>query len=128
MAGHKTTFQRLTSIAGIAFLGTGIFVLHQEVAGMVARLKLVLGANGSEALGVPPAVVQAVSAALRDSGADHHRLMQGLVQHALLSCWPLVLVMVGTVLSGETFVGRVDTPSEKDGAVVDWKQGGSTNK
>ena len=57
MAGERTPFRRTKSIAGAALVGLGTFLQYQNMVEAVARLRDVLCANGSETLGVPPAVI-----------------------------------------------------------------------
>jgi len=72
-----------------------MFVLYENLARAVAWLGHVLGANGSETLGVLPAFVLAVSRGVQAHGMNH------LLQQMLVASWPLLLVTFGTVLSRE---------------------------
>ena len=69
MTGQRTAFSK--SIGGAALVGVGMFILYENLAGDVAQLRHVLDANGSEALGVLPAVGLATSQAVRVCGFDH---------------------------------------------------------
>jgi hypothetical protein len=113
MAQRQTAFRALKSIAGTAFLGLGAFILYGNLSGALSRLRHVLGANGSEALGIVPASIMAVSHTFQACAAAHHQLLQGLLHHTLVSSWPLLLVMVGTVLSRDTFTDNVNSLPEK---------------
>ena len=99
MARQRTAFRSSKSIAGAVLVGFGMFILYENLAGAVAWLSHVLGADSSQALGVLPAVILAVSPVLQAHAANHQRFLQGFLQHMLASSWPLLLVMVGTVLS-----------------------------
>ena len=99
MAQQKTTFRASRSIVGAALIGLGALVLFENVGSAVDGLRMLLGANGSEALGTLPAVVLAASRVLHLYAADHQRFLQILVQHLLLSFRPLLLVRIGTLLS-----------------------------
>jgi hypothetical protein len=101
MTGHKPVFRNPKSIAGAALVALGMFILYQHVAGAVAELSNVLGANGSGALGLTPAIILAVSNVLQTCASNHHRLVQCLIQHTLVASWPLLLVRVGALLSCE---------------------------
>jgi hypothetical protein len=103
MARQRTAFRSSKSIAGAVLVGFGMFILYGNLAGAIAWLSHVLGANSSERLGVLPAVILAVSQVVEAQAANQQRLLQGLFQHLLVSSWPLLLVMVGTVLSRDTF-------------------------
>jgi hypothetical protein len=96
MAGQRTAFRSSKSIAGAVFVGVGMFILYENLAGAVAQLKYVLGANGSDALGVLPAVVLATSQAVRVCGFDHQGFLPCL--RMLISFWPPLLVIAGTML------------------------------
>jgi len=113
MAERQTTFLSLKSIAGTAFLGLGAFILYGNLSGALSRLRHVLGANGSEALGIVPAGIISVSHAFQACAAAHHQFLQGFLHHTLVSSWPLLLVMVGTVLSRDTFTDKVKSLPEK---------------
>jgi hypothetical protein len=95
MAGRGTAFSK--SIGGAALVGVGMFILYKNLAGDVAQLRHVLDANGSDALGVLPAVVLATSQAVRACGFDHQGLML-CVLRMLISFWPPLLVIAGTML------------------------------
>jgi len=80
----------------------GMFVLYENLAGALARFSHVLGANGSDALGVLPAFALAVSQAAQSQAFDHHGFLQGLFQQMFISSWPLIFVILGTALSKDT--------------------------
>jgi len=128
MARQRTAFRSSKSIAGAALVGFGMFILYENLAGAVAWLSHVLGTNSPEALGVLPAVILAASRVLQAYGADHPRSLQGFLQHMLVSSWPLLLVMVGTVLSRDTFTDNVKARSKKDCGLVDLTTGRSTSE
>jgi hypothetical protein len=94
-----------------------MFILYENLAAAVAYLSHVLAANRSEALGVLPAFILAVSQVLQAHGSNHQRFLQGFLQHMLVSSWPLLLVMAGMVLSRNTFGANQRTPKKR---IVDW--------
>src|ERR1700746_3989582 len=98
MTGPQTAFRRPKSMAGAALLGFGGSGLYEGVGGGIVRLRLVLGANGSEALGVLLALIHAASQVLQAHTASHQQFIKVFLQHVLISSWPLLLVIVGTVL------------------------------
>jgi hypothetical protein len=114
MARQRTAHRSSKSIAGVALVGFGMFILYENLAGAVAWLSHVLAANSSETLGVLPAVILAVSQVLQAHAANHQRLLQRFLQHMLISSWPLLLVMVGAVLSRDTFTDTANARPEKD--------------
>jgi putative Mn2+ efflux pump MntP len=104
MAGQRTAFSK--SIGGATLVGVGTLMLYENLAGDVAQLRHVLDANGSDALGVLPAVVLATSQAVRACGFDHQGLMPCLLR-MLISFWPPLLVIVGTMLLRNGFTDKV---------------------
>ena len=128
MAVQQTGFRTLNSIAGTTLMGLGVFILHENLAGAIARLSHVFGANRCEALGVLFAITQAVARLVQAYGAGHQGFLRGLLEEMLVSCWPLLLVMVGTVLSRDGFTDNVNPLRKKDSGDVDLSTGGSTLK
>jgi hypothetical protein len=128
MARGRTVFRRSQSMAGAVLVGLGMFVLYEKLAGDVAWLSQVLGAHGSETLGVLPAFVLAVSQGVQAYAADHQRFLQGLLQQMLISSWPVLLVSFGSVLSRD-LVTEKSTPVQEDtGDPVDPASAGSRHK
>ena len=97
MAPQAAASQSSKSIAGAALVGVGTLILYETLAGDVAQLRHVLDANGSDALGVLPAVVLATSQAVRACGFDYQGLLPCLLR-MLISFWPPLLVIAGTML------------------------------
>src|SRR5258707_697038 len=93
----RAFFERTKSIAGIAFLVIGMFILHEHIDRAMAQLSHVFGRAGIAL----PAVFLAASRFAQPYAADHQRFLQDFVMQILTSSWPLVLVVVGTVLSRE---------------------------
>jgi hypothetical protein len=120
-------FRSTKSIAGAALVGFGMFILYENLAGGVAWLSHAFGANNFEALGILPAFILAVSRVLPAHAANHQPVLQGFLQHLLVSSWPLLLVMAGTVLSRDS-CDDVNLVQKKDRGVVDLTTGRSTLK
>jgi len=99
MALQRTTFQSTRSIAGVALAGIGMFILYLHLTAGVTRLSQMLGEGGSKALALLLSVIPSLSQVLQAYAADHHRFAQLM----LVSCWPLLLVVVGTALARDTF-------------------------
>jgi hypothetical protein len=97
MAWQRTAFRSSKAIAAAALAGFGA----------VACLGHLLGAHGSQAAGILPAAIAAVSQAFEAHAASHQCPVQGFLQHILVFSWPL-LVMAGTVLSPNTSTGQVN--------------------
>jgi len=98
MAARQRAFRRFKSAAGAALFILGMFILYGNLAVAVAGLNRILG-NGSAALGLLPATALAVSQAVHE--LDYPRCLHLLFQQILLSFWPLLLVIFGTVLSSD---------------------------
>jgi hypothetical protein len=98
MARQGITFRSSRSIAGAALVVVGMFVLYENLAAAVAWLSHVR----YEAMGMVPAVILGVSQVMQGHAADPQRLLQGFLRHMLVSFWPLLLVIIGTVLSRDT--------------------------
>jgi hypothetical protein len=97
MARQPAASQSSKSIVGAALVGIGTLILYETLAGDVAQLRHVLDANGSDALGVLPAVVLATSQAVHACGFDYQALLPCLLR-MLISFWPPLLVIAGTIL------------------------------
>jgi hypothetical protein len=128
VAGQETALRRSKSIAGTVLAGLGMFILYKELVGAVTRLRYVIGANGSEALAGQPAGLLALSQAWQCYVAAQRPFLQGFIQHMLVSFWPLLLVMAGTVLARDIFTDKVDGISKKDSGLVDSRAGRSTSE
>ena len=94
---QRAFFERTKSIAGIAFLVIGIFILHEHVDRAMAQLSHIFGHAGIAL----PAVFLVALRVVQPYAADHQRFLQDFVMQIVTSSWPLVLVVVGTVLSRE---------------------------
>ena len=110
MASQRTAFRSSKAIAGAALVLFGMFILYGNLVGAFAWLSRVLDANSSEALGILPAIL-AVSQVMR--AHTNQGFLQGFLQHMLVSSWPFLLVMVGKVLSRDTFADNVNPVPKK---------------
>jgi len=64
----------------------------------------VLGVNGSETLGIPFAVIQTASRVVEIYTANHQQFLENFLHRMLVSSWPLLLVIAGTVLSWDSLL------------------------
>jgi len=119
MASKQTTFRDLRSIAGAVLVTLGMFILYANLAGAADRLRHLFSANGSYGLGVMSAVIGVVAQVLHAHATDHHRFLHGVIQHALVLSWPLLLGMVGTVWSRDALTDRLGAAPKKDCDLVD---------
>ena len=116
---QQTFFGRARSLAGAALVGVGIFILHGNLDRAATEWTHLLSTIPGEALGVLPTVILAAPRVLQAYGADHQRFLQGFLRHIVVSCWPLLLVIVGTVLSRDIFTEDVNALPKKDCGPVD---------
>jgi hypothetical protein len=119
MAMQQTFFGRAKSIAGAALVGLGIFIFHGNLDRAATQWSHLLSTTPGEAPGVLATVILAAPRVLQAYAADHQRFLEGFLRHIFLSCWPLLLVIVGTVLSRDTFTEDVNALPKKDCGLVD---------
>ena len=125
---QQTLVGRAKSIAGTALIGLGICVLYENLHQAATQLIHLLGVIPGEALGVLPTIILAASRVLQAYGADYSRSLQGCLLHMLASSWPLLLVIVGTVLSRDCSTDDVHALPKKDCGLVDLTAGRSTSE
>lgn len=103
MGGQRRKFRSLKAIAGATLVGLGLFILYGDLTGAVAGVEAVLRANGSAALGIVSAFVLSVSHTPQAFTTRHYGIIPCLL-HFWVTCWPLLLVRVGTSLTRESTV------------------------
>jgi len=116
---QQTSLGRAKSLAGAALVGLGIFIFHGNLDRAATEWSHLLSTIPGEALGVLPKVILAAPRVLQAYAADHHRFLQCFLRHIFVSCWPLLLVIAGTVLSRDTFMEDVNALPKKDCVPVD---------
>jgi hypothetical protein len=101
MAGQNTLFRNLKSIAGIALMGLGIFILFGNLTDATVRLSHVAGisAEATQAFGELTAVGLAALQVWQSYLFDRREFLQSLCR-ILLSFWPLLVVIAGAGLTG----------------------------
>jgi hypothetical protein len=109
------------SIAGAAFAGLGVFILHENLEAAATQLSHLLSTAPDETLGIQPRVILAGTQVLQAYAFDHQRFLQSLFQHILVILWPLLLIVAGTVLSRDVFTDDVTALPKKDCALVDFE-------
>ena len=120
---QQTFFGRAKSLAGAALVGLGIFIFHGNLDRAATEWTHLLSTTPGEALGVLPTVILAAPRVLQPYAADHQRFLQCFLRHIFVSCWPLLLVIAGTVLSRDTFTDNVNALPKKDCRLVDLTAG-----
>jgi hypothetical protein len=123
MAMQQTFFGRTRSLAGAVLAGLGIFIFHGTLDRAATEWTHVLSTTPGEALGVLPKVILAAPRVLQAYGADHQRFLQSFLREVFVSCWPLLLVIAGTVLSRDAFTDDVNALPKKDCRLVDLTAG-----
>ena len=105
MAGQHRPSEGLKSIVGGALVGLGLHILFGNLDRVAEQLQHMLGTPAWETLGVLPSAVLAASQAVQAYGLDHQEFLQTLLW-MLISFWPLLLVILGTVLLRDFFTER----------------------
>jgi hypothetical protein len=108
-----TFFGRAKSVAGAAFIGVGSFVFCNNLSQAFRHWN-----DQLSAIGILPTVILAFLRGVQAYASGHQRFVQDLFQHALMTLWPLLLVIAGTALSRDTFPGDVDASTKKDRGLV----------
>jgi len=105
MASQHKLSEGLKSVVGGALVGLGLHILFGNLDRVAEQLQHMLGTPAWETLGVLPSAVLAASQAVQAYGLDHQGFLQTLLW-MLISFWPLVLVILGTVLLRDFFTER----------------------
>jgi hypothetical protein len=113
MARQHNTSQNIKSVAGSVLAGLGLHILSGNVAGDLARLNSALGMPVGEALGVLSSVTLVASRSAQAYALDQKRFFGDLLQ-MLASFWPLLLVIVGTILLRDALADKVNEASAPD--------------
>jgi len=116
MTRQHNTADNVRSIAGGALVGLGLHMLSANLTGDATQLRQQLGMPAGEALGVLPSVALAASQAARAYAIDHQGFLDGLLQ-LLASFWPLLLVIVGTILLRDALADKVREMPARDSYV-----------
>ena len=105
MASQHRPSEGLKSIVGGALVGLGLHILFGNLDRVAEQLQHMLGTPAWETLGVLPSAVLAASQAVQAYGLDQQEFLQTLLW-MLISFWPLLLVILGTVLLRDFFTER----------------------
>jgi|SRR5579863_8691952 len=125
---QQTFLGRTKSAVGAAFVGLGILILCGNLEQIASHLHDLLGCIPWKLLGPLPSVIVSGWRVWQTYGANQQRLLHSVLQHVLVSSWPLLLVIVGVVLLPDTFTDDVNAPPKKHCGFVDLTGGGSTVK
>lgn len=108
MAGQKKFPESWRTITGGALVGLGLHTLFLNLDRDAAHFRHSLFAAGEGTLGVLPSVVLAASRAVKAYGLDHRGFVLGLLG-MLISFWPLLLVIAGTIFLRDAVAGKDET-------------------
>ncbi|HZR58048.1 MAG TPA: hypothetical protein VFA74_14325 [Terriglobales bacterium] len=86
-------------IAGPAFIGIGLHILSGDLDRATAHVNQMLGNIAEKTLEMLPHIVLELSNAIR-SYCLHHNVSWLVLLRMLISCWALLLVIVGTMFIG----------------------------
>lgn len=128
MTMQQTFIGRAKSIAGAALIGLGVFVFYENLYQAATQFRRLLDVIPMEALGVLPTIIVVASAGWQAYGADHARSLQDSLLGMLESFWPLLLVIIGTVLSRDCSMDNVNALPKKDCGLVDLTARRSTSE
>jgi putative Mn2+ efflux pump MntP len=114
MGRRGRLIQNLQLFAGTVLIGLGILILVGNLASTAAHLSHLLGltVEAEESFGPFDAAGLAISHALRSYLFDHQEFLRGF-QRILISFWPLVLIIAGTIMLRDGFVGKAKELQKK---------------
>lgn len=124
----RTSFGRAKSIVGAILLGVGVLVLQGNLDRSATRLSHIFCTIPREVVSGLPAVILAASEVVRAYAAGHGQFLQEFLLQALATAWPLLLIVLGAVLSRDEFLDNFEGISKKDRGGVDRSCGCSTLK
>ncbi len=87
------------SLVGTTLLGLGIFLQYEHLDRAAVQLSHLFRTASGEALGVLPTAILAISRVLQSYASNNQCFLHDLLLYILVLSWPLLLVVVGTVLS-----------------------------
>jgi hypothetical protein len=108
MTKQPISSEILRSIVGGPLVGLGLYILMGNLDTLAAQLRQLLGSTTGEGLGALSSVVLAASGALQSYASDHQAFLQGLLR-MLVSFWPLLLIIGGTILLRDVLTDKVET-------------------
>jgi hypothetical protein len=120
----RAVFKRTKSIAGAVLLGLGVIILHGNLDRTATQLSHFCFMIPGQALGALFTVIVAASRLVRayaPAAAHGRQFLQDFLQQIVAIAWPLVLVVVGAVLSWDDVMHKFEAfPQEK---IVDASMG-----
>ena len=129
MARQHPVFQNRKSILGVALVGLGLFILLRNIAEATTMVRFIrIAQEEADALGMLTAATSVIQKALQAYFFDHQQFLRDLY-HILISFWPVLVVIGGTVFLRHSQIGETKEPCQKIAAhPVDFAVPGSTCK
>ena len=103
MSSKRSPKSTLLSVLGIALFGIGLTILLTQVDIAAGHLADRVGVHGEVGSSVPAALLATVRAA-QALAFDRSNVLSAL-REMLLSCWPVILVILGAALLRGAFNG-----------------------
>lgn len=94
----QTSVDSTKTIAGAALIGLGILFCYDNLHQVATQLSHVFS-FAARTVGTMPAIVLAASRVFQAYASDPHRFLQAIFREVVVTFWPLLLIVAGTVLS-----------------------------
>jgi hypothetical protein len=104
MVAQQRSPQRLKSIAGAILSALGFLVLFANLDAVAAQITGAARISSERTPGTLTALAMATLHVLQAYAFDHAGFLSGLLG-ILVSFWPLIMIIVGTVLLRDAFAG-----------------------
>lgn len=104
MGIRRSGTRKLYSILGIVLLGVGLTILLAQLDTAAAHLAERVGFNSGDTGGTVPAAILTTVHAAQALAFDRANVLSA-AREVLLSCWPVILVVVGAALLRGAFNG-----------------------
>jgi len=114
MTIRPTLSGQVNAIAGAVLVTLGVVAFYENLHRTAAQMSHLPGDISGRDLGVVPTVVLAAARVLAAYAADHRLFLQIVLQHILVLFCPLLIVIVGTVLSRDAFLNDINGLSKKN--------------
>ena len=124
----QQTFGCPKSMAGAGLIAAGIFTFYENLNGAASQLSHLFDVIPRQALGLVPAVIVAAPRVLQAFAADHQFFLLSLCRYMFVLCWPLLLVVAGTVLAPDIFTDDINPFTRKNCGLVELATRRSTSK
>lgn len=98
--------ENLKSLCGGIFVGLGLHILSGNLSWDAVQLRSLLDLPAADTLGLLPSIALATSHATKTYALDHAKFLNGLL-YMLASFWPILLVIVGSVLLRNALTDKV---------------------